>query len=315
MSLPRPLGGVIPPVCTPLTGDYEVDVPSLERLIAFLLGNGVHGVFMLGSTSETATLTDAQRATVIDVAVRTVGGQVPVLAGVIDPGTSRMIGHARVARSLGVDGLVATAPFYINPSQNEIIGHYRALRDAVDLPVFAYDIPQNAQTKLERLTILALAEEGLVVGIKDSSGNDANFRGILLDTQAVDGFSVLTGSELTVDSALAMGAHGVVPGLGNVDPAGFVRIFDAVRRGDFDLARAEQERVYRLFSIARQAGDQRAGQTASAIGGFKTALMLRGVIATNVTGGPMTRLGTEATGRIRQILIDTSLLEGHGDAA
>lgn len=315
MSLPRPLGGVIPPVCTPLTEDHEVDVPSLERLLAFLLESGVHGVFMLGSTSETTTLTDTQRATVIDVAVRTVGGQVPVLAGVIDPGTARTIGHARLAASLGVDGLVATGPFYIHPSPAEIIDHYRALHAAVDVPVFAYDIPQNAGTKLDRPTILALARQDLVIGIKDSSGNDANFRGIVLDTRDIDGFSVLTGSELTVDGALAMGAHGVVPGLGNVDPAGFVRIFDAVRRGDVDLARAEQERVYQLFGIARQAGDSNAGHTAAAIGGFKTALMLRGVIATNVTGRPMTRLGTDATERIRRILIATGLLDGHARPA
>lgn len=315
MSLPRPLGGGVPPVCTPLTDDYELDVPSLERLIAFLLENEVHGMFMLGSTSETTTLTDTQRATVIDVAVRTVGGQVPVLAGVIDPGTSRTIGHARIAATLGVDGLVATAPFYIHPSQAEIIAHYRALHAAVDVPVFAYDIPQNAQTKLDRSTILALAEEELVVGVKDSSGNDANFRGIVLDTRGIDGFSVLTGSELTVDGALAMGAHGVVPGLGNVDPAGFVRIFDAARRGDVDLARTEQERVHRLFGIARQAEELDAGHTANAIGGFKTALMLRGVIATNVPGRPMTRLGAAATERIRQILVETGLLDGHGPAA
>jgi 4-hydroxy-tetrahydrodipicolinate synthase len=307
MPLPRPLTGVIPPVCTPFTEDYEIDVPSLERLIGFLLDNGVHGVFMLGSTSETATLTDAQRQVVLDVAVRTVAGQVPVLAGVIDMGTARMIDHARIAQRAGVDGLVATGPFYIRPNEDEIIGHYRAIRQAVDLPLFAYDIPQNVQTKLDRATILALAGEGVIAGLKDSSGNDGNFRGVLLDTRHIHGFSVLTGSETTVDNALLMGAHGVVPGIGNVDPAGFVRIFDAVSAGDLDLARREQERLFNLFGITRQATG-RAGHTASALGGFKTALMVRGVIATNVTGRPMTRLNADETGRVRQILVECALL-------
>jgi 4-hydroxy-tetrahydrodipicolinate synthase len=307
MTLPRPLTGVIPPVCTPFTESNELDVPSLERLIGFLLDAGVSGLFMLGSTSETATLTDAQRKQVIEVAVRVAAGSVPVLAGVIDMGTARMIEHGLAAKALGADGLVATAPFYIRPSQGEIVTHYRALREAVDLPTFAYDIPQNVQVKLDRATIATLAAEGTIVGLKDSSGDDGNFRGVLLDTRQVDGFSVLTGSETTVDNALLMGAHGVVPGIGNVDPAGFVRIFTAIQAGDLEGARREQERLFNLFAITRQATG-RIGHTASALGGFKTALVLRGVIATNVTGRPMTRLDDAETAGVRRVLEGAGLL-------
>src|SRR3954468_22105312 len=119
-GLPSGFGGIVPPVCTPMTEEFEVDTASLERLIGFLLDAGVHGLFMLGSTSEMAFLTDRQRATVLDVAVRTAAGRVPVLAGVIDTTTAPSLEHARVAAKAGVDALVLTAPFYVRASQEEI---------------------------------------------------------------------------------------------------------------------------------------------------------------------------------------------------
>lgn len=308
MTAARPLTGIIPPVCTPFTEDGELDVPSLERLIGHLLDNGVHGLFMLGSTSETATLSDRERETAIEVAVRTAGGQVPVLAGVIDMGTARQIAHGETARRLGASGLVATAPFYIRPSQAEIVEHYRALRAEVDLPILAYDIPQNVHLKLERATVALLAREGVIDGLKDSSGDEGNFRGVLLDTRDVDGFATFTGSETMVDAILQAGASGCVPGIGNVDPAGFVRIYDAVQAGDFDAARVEQDRLFRLFAITRQAKRPEVGPTASALGGFKTALQLLGVIATNVTGRPMTRLNADESAGVRAVLVEAGLL-------
>jgi 4-hydroxy-tetrahydrodipicolinate synthase len=308
MTLPAGFGGIVPPVCTPFTEEHEVDVASLERLLSYQLEAGVHGVFMLGSTSETATLSDAQRETVIDVAVRTVAGQVPVLAGVIDMSTARMIHHGETAKRLGVDALVSTGPFYIKPGQAEIAAHYRLLRDAVDLPVIAYDIPQAVQIKLERATIVELARDGVIAGIKDSSGQDTSFRGVLIDTRDLAGFATFTGSESMVDALLQAGAAGCVPGIGNVDPAGFVRIYDAVKSGDLAAARNEQDRLFRLFDITRQAEAGRTGHTAAALGGFKTALQLMGVIATNVTGRPMTRLNDTEAARIRVVLEDVGLL-------
>ncbi len=307
-SFPESFAGIVPPVCTPFTDANEVDVPSLERLVAFLLDAGVHGLFALGSTSETALLTDRQRATVVEVIVQTAARQVPVIAGVIDMATASSIEHARVVERLGADGLVLTAPFYVQPSPSEIIEHFRAVRAAVDLPILAYDIPSAVQTKLDRATVLSMAREGLIAGLKDSSGDEANFRALVLETRSLDSFISFTGSELLVDAALLAGASGSVPGLGNVDPAGFVRLYDAVRAGDLAMARAEQERLIRLFAIIYAATPGRMGPTAAFLGGFKSALLLRGVIATNVPGRPLTRYNDEEVARVRAILVATGLL-------
>jgi 4-hydroxy-tetrahydrodipicolinate synthase len=302
------LSGIIPPVCTPFTEQHEIDVPSLETLIDFQLDAGVHGLFMLGSTSETATLTYSQRVTVLETAVAKAKGRAPIMAGTMDTATERVLEHARAAKAAGVDALVVTSPFYIRPSQSEIIEHFRIIKQDVGLPIMAYDIPSAVHSKLARETVLTLADEGTIIGIKDSSGDESNFRGLLIEAKSRPNFAVFTGSELIIDGLLMAGATGSVPGICNVDPHGFVKIYNAVRSGDLATATAEQDRIYKLFSIIHCAEPGRMGPTAGALGGFKTALMLRGIIATNVPGRPMTRLNDAEVARVRKIVEAAGLL-------
>lgn len=307
-GLPVGLGGIIPPVSTPMTEGFAVDEESLRRLIAFLIEGGVSGLFMLGSTSEAVFLTDGQRGRVIEIAVEAVAGRVPVLAGVVDMTTARCLDHARQAHGLGADALVLTAPFYMTPSQGEIIDHFHIVRAAVDLPIVAYDIPATVHTKLDRETVLALAREGVIVGLKDSSGIEGNFRRLALDRAALPGFHLFTGSELLVDIAVYVGASGAVPGLANVDPHGFVRLYDAATAGDWAKARKEQVRLVQLYDIVHVATPGRMGPGSGAFGAFKTALMMRGVIATNVVGRPQRRLNDDEATRVREILTHVDLL-------
>src|SRR3546814_5883339 len=169
---PSTFHGIVPPVVTPLTGRFEVDYGSFTRVIEHLIAGGVHGLFVLGSTSEVVFHDEATRRKILDHTVKVVGGRVPILAGVIDPTTDRMIGHARAAAAAGADAVVVTAPFYARTSQPEIVDHFRYVRDGVDLPVCAYDIPVCVHVKLERSTVVTLAREGTIVGLKDSSGDD-----------------------------------------------------------------------------------------------------------------------------------------------
>lgn len=302
------LKGIIPPVCTPFTEQHEVDVPSLEKLLDFQLDAGVHGLFMLGSTSEVSALTSSQRVTVLETAVAKAKGRVPIMAGTMDTSTDRVLEHARAAKAAGVDALVVTSPFYIRPSQSEIIEHFRIIKQEIGLPIVAYDIPSAVPTKLARETVLTLADEGTIAGLKDSSGDEGNFRGLIIAAKSRPNFSIFTGSELIIDGILLAGADGSVPGICNVDPHGFIRIYDAVQRGDLATAVAEQDRIYKLFSIIHCAEPGRMGPTAGALGGFKTALMLRGIIATNVPGRPMTRLNDVEIERVRKIVVEAGLL-------
>jgi 4-hydroxy-tetrahydrodipicolinate synthase len=305
------LSGVVPPVATPLTPDLEIDVPSLERLLDHLLSARVSGIFVLGSTGEASALTDAQRRVVIETAVRHIGGAVPVLAGVIDMSTARVAGHIKDAVKLGADAVVATAPFYASTHPAEIEKHFQLLSAASEVPIYAYNIPSRVNgARLPADAMVRLAAGGHVAGVKDSSGSDAGIRGLLLAARAagLTDFCVMTGSELTVDSALAMGASGVVPGLGNVDPHGYVRLYDLCRGGDLDAARREQERLYELFSLIEAGSTARMGGTSAALGAFKVALKLRGVIDCAVTAPPGIPLDVAETEVVRQCLVRAGLV-------
>ena len=308
---PRILKGVVPPVCTPFTADYQVDEKSLRKLLNHLIDGGVHGLFILGSTSEVAYLTDKNRADVIRITMDEVKGRVPVVVGAIDTTTLRVIEHVKTAVAAGVEGIVITAPFYVRTHPAEIANHFRLVKKACpDTPIYAYDIPIAVNgVKLELGTLLTLAKEGVIQGIKDSSGNDAGIRAAILGTQKLklENFVVLTGSELTVDSALMFGADGVIPGIGNVDPAGYVKIYDLVRAEDFAGARKEQERLFEMFALVDVGAPDRMGRGSSAIGAFKAALKLIGIIEDARTAPPAIPLNENEIAAIKPFLTQAGL--------
>ncbi|MGI5230025.1 dihydrodipicolinate synthase family protein [Actinoallomurus sp. CA-142502] len=310
MTHAAPLSGVIPPVCTPLTPDREVDTASLTRLVDHLLEGGVNGLFVLGSTSEVAFLPDEHRRIVLETVLGHVAGRVPVLAGSIDMTAPRVVDHVRVAVKAGVDGIVATAPFYARTHPAEIAIHFRTIAaQAGGVPVYAYDLPISVHSKLTADLLLELAAEGVLAGLKDSSGDEAGLREVILRRRDRDlpSFAVMTGSELTVDSALWMGADGVVPGLGNVDPHGYVRLYQAASRGDWEAARTEQERLFRLFHLVNVGGPH-MGRSSSALGAFKAALFLRGVIEHPTTALPQIPLDADDIARVKEFLSEAALI-------
>jgi 4-hydroxy-tetrahydrodipicolinate synthase len=269
----------------------------------------VDGLFVLGSTSEVAFLPDGHRRTVLDTVLGHVAGQVPVLSGVIDMTAPRVVDHVRVAVKAGADGIVATAPFYARTHPAEIAIHFRTIAAHAGIPVYAYDLPISVHSKLTADLLLELAAEGVLAGLKDSSGDEAGLREVILRRRDRDlpSFAVLTGSELTVDSALWMGADGVVPGLGNVDPHGYVRLYQAASRGDWEAARAEQERLFRLFRLVHVGGPH-MGRSSSALGAFKAALFLRGVIDHPTTALPQIPLDADDIARVKDFLSEAALI-------
>ncbi|MGO1621952.1 dihydrodipicolinate synthase family protein [Flaviflexus sp.] len=297
-----PITGVVPPVITPLTEDRRYDVASSERNINRMLEAGVHGLFILGSSGEAAFTADAEREQILESAIRITAGRVPVLAGVIDTQYSRVLQHVRVAEKLGADAIVATAPFYALGGVDQVEEHFRALRRATDLPIFAYDIPVCVNgVKLPPALLLRLAEDGVIQGVKDSSGDDVSFRALTLaNRKATNKMSLLTGHEVVVDGAYMSGADGSVPGLGNVDPAGYVRQWNAYQAGDWNAVRAEQDRLADLMTIVGAA--QNLLGYGAGVGAFKTALNLLGVIETNQMPEPVRRLAGAEIDAVAEIL-------------
>ena len=157
--------GVIPPVVVPLDANRELDVPAFERSINRMIEGGVHGLFFLGSSGEVAFLNDDQRFQLLEEAVRIVDHRVPVLAGVIDMETERVIKQVKRTQQFGVDALVCTAPFYAlgGPKENE--RHFRVIREHAELPLFAYDLPVCVHTKLDPTMLVRLGRDGVLAGV------------------------------------------------------------------------------------------------------------------------------------------------------
>jgi 4-hydroxy-tetrahydrodipicolinate synthase len=293
--------GVIPPVLTPLDESGAFDEAAFERLVERLITAGVHGLFVLGSSGEVAFLSDAERVRVLEASVRVAAGRVPVIAGVNEMTPARVIGQVRLAESAGVDAIVATAPYYARPSAAEVEAHFRAIASATSLPVFAYDVPVRVHSKLDHAMLVRLGAEGVLAGVKDSSGDDVAFRRLVMANRAAGSPLVLfTGHEVVVDGALLAGADGVVPGLGNVDPVRYVQLFDAAGAADWARVRVLQDEVAELFEIVFQASG--VSGEAAGLGAFKTALAHLGVISSNRMSQPVPSLEGETVARITAIV-------------
>ncbi|WP_237201943.1 dihydrodipicolinate synthase family protein [Rothia nasimurium] len=306
MSNPT-FSGVIPPLLTPRHADGTVDLASLATLINHLIDGGVDGIFALGSSSEVLYLTNEERETVLTTCVEVIDGRVPLIVGINDMTTARVIDEAKRLLAIGGDAIVVTSQFYAIDNAFEEERHFRAIAEAVDVPVFAYDVPVRTKQKLPLSLLTKLARDGVITGVKDSSGDDVAFRQLILETRDVEGFSIFTGHEVVCDGAMLSGAAGLVPGLGNVDPAGYKRLYEASIAGDWEAARAEQDRLAKLFNIVFVETPSVSGGAAG-LGAFKTALQVMGILESNTMSQPMETLGEAEADRIRSILADVNLI-------
>lgn len=307
MSSNVPFSGVVPPVVTPDTPDHQLDVVSFERSINRLIEAGVDGLFFLGSSGEVVFATDERRDQIVREAVRIVDHRVPVLVGIIDTETERVLEHGRRALALGADALVATAPFYALSGPADIEEHFRILHQELDAPLFAYDIPVCVHTKLPWKMLARLGAEGVLAGVKDSSGDDVSFRYLVQENEKNGHpLTLLTGHEIVVDGALLSGADGSVPGLANVEPEGYVRMWKAAQEGNWAEVKREQDRlneISHIFDVTSGVQGYGAG-----VGAFKCALNLMGIFDSDQMPRPVKPLDGQNREAIKQVLIANGLL-------
>ena len=307
MSSNVPFSGVVPPVVTPDTPDHQLDVVSFERSINRLIEAGVDSLFFLGSSGEVVFATDERRDQIVREAVRIVDHRVPVLVGIIDTQTERVLEHGRRALALGADALVATAPFYALGGPADVEEHFRILHQELDAPLFAYDIPVCVHTKLPWKMLARLGAEGVLAGVKDSSGDDVSFRYLVQENEKNGHpLTLLTGHEIVVDGALLSGADGSVPGLANVEPKGYVRMWKAAQDGNWSEVKREQDRlneISHIFDVTTGVQGYGAG-----VGAFKCALNLMGIFDSNQMPRPVKPLDDQNREAIKQVLVANNLL-------
>jgi 4-hydroxy-tetrahydrodipicolinate synthase len=264
----RGLTGVLPALVTPLTAEGAVDEPAVERLVEHVLSGGVSGLLPLGSTGETASLDEPSRRTMLAATVKAARGRVPVICGVAQSHLSAALAEVAAASALGADAALVAPPFYYLVDQQTVMAFYRAVAASSSIPVFLYNIPQYTKVVAEPGTVAALAREGTIQGIKDSSRDFEYFELVCGATRDLPDFRIFTGSDTMLLASLAMGGAGTICGAANVASGWIVRIYDEFRHGDLRSARQHQDQLVDLVVRLR------AGVFPAAI---KAALELQGI--------------------------------------
>jgi 4-hydroxy-tetrahydrodipicolinate synthase len=243
MALPK-LRGIIPPVVTPLAADQELDIPGLLRHIDLMLSEGVHGIFVLGTTGEFYALDEREKQAITAAAVAHCKGRAPVYVGTGAETTREVIRLTKMAEQEGADGVSVITPYFIKPSQAELIDHFRRVAESTKLPVVLYNNPATCGgLAIEPDTVAKLAEVPNIIGIKDSSGDLQNTIEIIRNTPK-EKFAVLNGRDTLILAALQFGAHGAIPASCNIAPDLCVGIYETFVGGDIEAAKALQSRLH-----------------------------------------------------------------------
>jgi 4-hydroxy-tetrahydrodipicolinate synthase len=254
------LSGVIIPHVTPLTSDERLDPAGLGRLIEFLLAAGVHGLFANGSMGGFAFLSDETQMETIAHAVALTRQRVPVLAGVCDTSTTRVLAKVRTAVRLAPDALVVLPPYYYVCRQDELIRFFLTVADASTRPIVLYDNPKLAKNSLTPDTIATLAAHPNIIGAKVSAPDAFKWQEILRRDLPRERFGLICGAENMMNLGLQLGFDGVTGGLHNLAPALAVALVDAARRGDAPAADRAQRHLNRLLRVFEIDGGWRGAE-------------------------------------------------------
>ncbi len=225
--------GVYPAVVTPFLSDPQqsLDLEGFRSNIEALLAAGVHGIVPTGSTGESATLSFEEHERVVEVAVETAGGKVPVLAGTGSNNTAEALRFTRAAKEIGADGALLISPYYNKPNRAGLFQHFTKVAD-LDIPVVLYNVPGRTGQNLAPDLVIDLAAHPNIVGIKEASGNVGQVSQIIEGTLDEE-FVVISGDDNLTLPILALGGEGVISVAANVEPVRMVRLYEAFRAGDW----------------------------------------------------------------------------------
>lgn len=231
---------------TPFHSDGSLDEPSLRALVDSQLENGVSILIPCGTTGEASTLTEAETRRVIEITVEVAAGRAPIFAGCTHNSTTQAVLNAkRLAKIPNLTGLLTANPYYNRPNQEGQFQHFRAIAEAVDLPILLYNIPGRTATNLLPETVLRLAEQPNIIAIKESSGVMGQITELL--THAPATFSVLAGDDALALPVIALGGTGLVSVASNAIPGPMSQMIAAALSNDWPAARALNSRYFALM--------------------------------------------------------------------
>jgi len=222
--------------------DGQVDFETLDELIDFQLQGGIDGIVPVGTTGECPTLSHDEHKKVIERVVKTVAGQVPVIAGAGSNSTAEAIELAAFAKKVGADATLQVDPYYNKPTQEGFYQHFKAIAEEVDLPIVLYDIPGRCGAGMTVDTIVRLADVENIVAIKDATGQMDHVSGIATQCD----LTILSGDDSMTLPIASVGGKGVISVVANIVPADVKALTDAILEGDFAAALKWHKKLFAL---------------------------------------------------------------------
>ena len=239
-----PLRGSIVALVTPMLPDGAVDYPALRKLIDWHIAEGTDCIGVVGTTGESPTVSVEEHCEIIRVSVEQAAGRVPVMAGCGANSTREAINLAKFAKKVGADSQLQVVPYYNKPTQEGQFQHFKAIAEAVDLPVILYNVPGRSVADMAHDTVLRLAEVPGIIGIKEATGNIERAQWLI--KEAPKGFSIYSGDDPTAVALMLCGGHGNVSVTANVAPRLMHELCVAAIAGNAQVAMEIQKKLLPL---------------------------------------------------------------------
>lgn len=232
---------------TPFRADGSLDEATLRRLVQRQIDAGIDFLVPCGTTGESPTLAHEEHIRVVEITVELAKGKVPVLAGAGGYNTAEVISLVRELGDLGADGILSVTPYYNKPTQEGLFQHYRAIAEAVPLPILLYSVQGRTGVNIESATVKRLARIENIIGIKEASGNISQMAAIL--NAVPDDFIVLSGDDAITLPLLALGGRGIISVVSNEIPREMSQLTRLALQGDYPAAREIHRRFHPLMEI------------------------------------------------------------------
>ncbi|HXX46550.1 MAG TPA: 4-hydroxy-tetrahydrodipicolinate synthase [Candidatus Acidoferrales bacterium] len=285
---------------TPFRKDLSLDEEALRRLVRRQIDGGINFLVPCGTTGESPTLASAEQRRVVEITIEEARPRkVPVVAGAGGNNTEHVIEMARAFQALGADGILSVAPYYNKPTQEGLYQHYKAIANAISLPIILYNIPGRTGVNIEPATIARLAEIGNIVGVKEASGNISQMA-VVLD-MVPSNFLVLSGDDAITLPLMALGGKGLISVSSNEIPAEMTRIVQLALANDFAAAREIHRRYAKLLEVNFIETNPGPVKAAMALMGLLEPVFRLPLVAPKPENLAKIRSALEAVGLLQQV--------------
>ncbi|WP_315068098.1 4-hydroxy-tetrahydrodipicolinate synthase [uncultured Clostridium sp.] len=242
--------GIICAMITPLDENQDINPKATRELIDYLIDNGIYGLFILGTNGECHVLTDDEKVEFAKIVIEHTNNRVPVFVGTGGNSTREVISLSKKMEAIGANALSVITPYFVPPTQQELIAHYKAVASAVNLPILMYNMPGKTGINIEPESVRELAKVKNIVGIKDSGGKLENMKAYLEVTKGED-FGVFSGSDSLILDILNAGGQGAVAATANFLAEIDVAIYNNFIKGDLQAAQKAQNSIEELRRILK----------------------------------------------------------------